>query len=303
MILIQGGWIWNMVEDSFLFRIIFFSLWALLAIIRGYYYRKNPEDKEKTPLRERLDDLKAEGKVALVLTAVLIPFFLAAIVLYVFAPPWMGWARLPIPLFFQWLGVVIALGSNALFIWVHRTLDRQWSLSLRIKTEHQLITSGPYRYVRHPMYTALGIYTLGMILVSADILLLIFLMISLGYNIHRVDREEQMLIEEFGENRVPSWRTIWRYCKAWKAENSITSSVDKLTALEVPSDASQSEPFIQDQDIEPVREADVELVNPLGLPELIAMADYMIVNNRSLSEFRKTVKDKLIQILNISVKR
>ena len=194
-------------EEPILFRIIFFSLWALLAIIRGYYYRKNPEEKEKTPLRERLDDLKAEGINALILTAILIPLFVAALILYIFAPPWMVWAKLPIPPILQWLGVAIALGSNALFIWVHRTLDRQWSLSLRIKTEHQLITSGPYQYVRHPMYTALGIYTLGMILISADILLLIFFAISLGYNIHRVDREELMLIEEFGD----AYRNYMKY--------------------------------------------------------------------------------------------
>jgi len=187
-------------EEPILLRIIFFSLWALLAIIRGYYYRKNPEEKEKTPLRERLDNLaRAEGIKAFILTAILIPLFVAAIILYILAPPWMVWARMPIPPILQWFGVAIALGSNALFIWVHRTLDRQWSLSLRIKNEHKLITSGPYQYVRHPMYTALGIYTLGMILISADILLLIFLAISLGYNIHRVDREELMLIEEFGD--------------------------------------------------------------------------------------------------------
>ena len=186
-------------DEPIRFQIIFFSLWALLAIIRGHYYRKNPEEKEQTPLRERLNDLKAEGINALILTAVLIPFFVAALIVYLFAPPWMVWAKLPIPPSLQWLGVAIALGSNALFIWVHCTLDRQWSLSLRIKTEHQLITSGPYQYVRHPMYTALGIYTLGMILISADLLLLIFFMLSLGYNIHRVDREELMLIEEFGD--------------------------------------------------------------------------------------------------------
>ncbi len=41
----------------------------------------------------------------------------------------------------------------------------------------------------------------------------------------------------------------------------------------------------------------------MGLTELIAMADHMIVNNKSILEFRKTVKDKLIEILNIVVKR
>jgi protein-S-isoprenylcysteine O-methyltransferase Ste14 len=194
-------------EEPILFRIIFLCLWALLGIIRGYYYRKNPEEKEKSSLRERLNDLKTEGINALILTVILIPFFLAAIILYILAPPWMAWTNLPIPPILQWLGVAIALGSNVLFIWVHHTLDRQWSLSLRIKTKHQLITSGPYHYVRHPMYTALGIYTLGMILISADILLLIFFVISLGYNIHRVDREEQMLIEEFGD----AYRNYMKY--------------------------------------------------------------------------------------------
>jgi protein-S-isoprenylcysteine O-methyltransferase Ste14 len=56
-----------------------------------------------------------------------------------------------------WLGAVITVGGVLFAIWAREHLGRNWSDSVTIKQEHELITSGPYALVRHPIY--IGILT------------------------------------------------------------------------------------------------------------------------------------------------
>lgn len=62
-------------------------------------------------------------------------------------PPWECAVR--------WLGVFLAWASAGVVIAAVRTLDRQWSLEARVLEGHRLIVEGPYRYVRHPIYSAM----------------------------------------------------------------------------------------------------------------------------------------------------
>lgn len=55
----------------------------------------------------------------------------------------------------QWFGVGLGAAGLILVVWVHHTLRRHWSTNLLLKEEHTLVTGGPYRWARHPMYTAL----------------------------------------------------------------------------------------------------------------------------------------------------
>jgi len=59
------------------------------------------------------------------------------------------------------LGVVLAIAGIAFAIWARAYLGGNWSSSVTVKVEHQLIQSGPYRWVRHPIYTGLLIALLG----------------------------------------------------------------------------------------------------------------------------------------------
>ena len=51
-------------------------------------------------------------------------------------------------------GAVMAVMSAALGLWAIVTLGRQWSIQARLRTDHELITTGPYGWVRHPVYLA-----------------------------------------------------------------------------------------------------------------------------------------------------
>jgi protein-S-isoprenylcysteine O-methyltransferase Ste14 len=74
---------------------------------------------------------------------------------------------------------MLGLLSIALMNWVQLELGRQFSPQLQLRREHQLITSGPYSHVRHPLYTALDPYGLSLALVSANGFFVLFFILSL----------------------------------------------------------------------------------------------------------------------------
>ena len=84
-----------------------------------------------------------------------------AALLLIFMPiPALSRRLLPDRIAVQVIGFVLEFAGVALAIWARRVLGRNWSGEITIKENHELISSGPYRIVRHPIYTALlAMYT------------------------------------------------------------------------------------------------------------------------------------------------
>jgi protein-S-isoprenylcysteine O-methyltransferase Ste14 len=129
----------------------------------------------------------------LVFGALILPFFYAFSTLLDFAH-----APLPAPL--RWVGLAIGLGSLLLFASTHHALGRNWSGVLEIAEQHRLIVSGPYKRVRHPMYTAIFGVAISNALLSANWLIAAagVVSVTLMY-LARVTDEERMMIEQFGD--------------------------------------------------------------------------------------------------------
>jgi protein-S-isoprenylcysteine O-methyltransferase Ste14 len=91
-----------------------------------------------------------------------------------------------------------ALGL-ALAVWARRTLGKHWSGKITIKVGHELIRSGPYRLVRHPIYTALLMIYAGTALVFGEMhSLLGFVLAVLAY-MRKIRLEEANLARGLGE--------------------------------------------------------------------------------------------------------
>jgi hypothetical protein len=76
------------------------------------------------------------------------------------------------------------------------------------------------------------------------------------------------LAGKFGSNKVPSWRTVWRWCKEeWDPMVSVTSSINKVTAVQTSSDTPETKSIMRD--IEPVHKKSVQLIEPIELIQLI----------------------------------
>ena len=97
-----------------------------------------------------------------------------------------------------WLGVAVMLAGFAFTAWARIVLGRNWSSTVTLKENHELIVSGPYALVRHPIYTGLMIMFVGTAVaigqwrgVVAVVLVLISFLIKLRI-------EEQWMTELFG---------------------------------------------------------------------------------------------------------
>jgi len=93
---------------------------------------------------------------------------------------------------------LIVLGLILTFV-AASTLRRFYSPSLRVRRDHQLITHGVYRFVRHPFYTGVGLSTIGVLVVAGSLYGLLILLALIPLLVNRIRIEEQMMTAQFGE--------------------------------------------------------------------------------------------------------
>ncbi len=86
-------------------------------------------------------------------------------------------------------GTILCALGLAFAVWARRHLGKNWNIEPSIQQDHELVTSGPYRFVRHPIYTGLLIAFLGSALVGGLSWIIIFIFTA-GLFIWRIHAEE-----------------------------------------------------------------------------------------------------------------
>jgi protein-S-isoprenylcysteine O-methyltransferase Ste14 len=99
----------------------------------------------------------------------------------------------------EYAGLVLTYAGIAFACWARWRLAGNWSAEVSLKSDHELIRSGPYGYVRHPIYSGMLLAVIGTALTLGEWrALLAILLMSVGL-ILKATREEAVMIAAFGE--------------------------------------------------------------------------------------------------------
>lgn len=111
---------------------------------------------------------RAEGLPLAVLVGSAFLAYCLAVLAYLVNPAWMAWAAVPLPAWLRWAGFPIMVLGAALHIWGMHHLGRNLTITISTREEHTLVTTGPYRLIRHPLYTAGMVESAGVVLLLAN---------------------------------------------------------------------------------------------------------------------------------------
>lgn len=101
--------------------------------------------------------------------------------------------------FLRYLGLALYAGGNVISFYALRTLGRQYSGYVTLQDQHQLITTGIYGVIRHPIYLRLLMVSLGLPLLFRSWLTIPTLALGAWFAYYRIGKEEKLLTEQFGE--------------------------------------------------------------------------------------------------------
>jgi len=107
---------------------------------------------------------------------------------------------LPHDLWCFWSGAAITAGGLLFSVWARRHLGKNWSQAVTVKGGHELITSGPYALVRHPIYTGLLLALLGSAVARGEWRGLLAVALVFGALWHKLRLEEKWMRAQFGES-------------------------------------------------------------------------------------------------------
>jgi protein-S-isoprenylcysteine O-methyltransferase Ste14 len=125
--------------------------------------------------------------------------FISALAVFLIDPELVGWAALPLPAAVRWLGVGLGCCCLPLLFWVMRTLGTNLTDTVVTRARHTLVTTGPYRWVRHPFYCVGVLWFAALTAITASGLLLAIGLAAFVLLALRTPIEERKLLERFGD--------------------------------------------------------------------------------------------------------
>lgn len=176
-----------------IFRILVGLIFVTALSISGYFRRK--ADRESGEKISRSVDGTA------MMTAIRIGGLLLWLspIVYVINPQWMTWSKIGLPEVVRWIGVGLGIFCVFGVYWLFSSIGTGITPTSATRQEHNLSTSGPYRWIRHPLYTfgssmfvAFGMMADNWFMAALGILTFVLMAI-------RTPKEEANLIEKFGD--------------------------------------------------------------------------------------------------------
>lgn len=177
--------------DDNVFRIIIVAGFLILIPITAYH-------RVKSHTGEKLDRRQEGLFILLTLRPVGIACIIGLIT-YMINPTWMVWSSVSLPIWLRWIGIGLGISAGSLLVWTLRSLGRNLTDTVVTRKEHTLVTSGPYRWVRHPFYFSGTMAILANSLAAANWFLFVTGTLVFILWVIRTRKEEEHLLARFGD--------------------------------------------------------------------------------------------------------
>jgi protein-S-isoprenylcysteine O-methyltransferase Ste14 len=176
----------------------FFRISAALILLTGmgisaYFRRKADKDTGEKISR------KVDG------TAIMTIIRLGGLVLwlspfvYLINPGWMAWSKIGLPEWVRWLGIGIGILCAISIYWLFSSIGSGITPTSATRKEHKLVTHGPYRWVRHPLYTVGSSMFVAFGMMADNWFIALLGVLAFIGMAARTPKEEANLIEKFGD--------------------------------------------------------------------------------------------------------
>ena len=178
-------------DPDSLFRWLFVVIFVG-ALGMSFHYRRKARRSGETIPRAR----EGLGVLARVLFGVLLYVPMLA---YMIHPPSMAWAEVRLPDGVRWVAAAVGLAMLPLLVWTLRSIGPNISETVLTKRNHALVTHGPYRWVRHPLYATATVVFLALGVVAANAFITaVALIAAAAVVLWVIPKEEAQLEEKFG---------------------------------------------------------------------------------------------------------
>lgn len=178
-------------SDDDLFRLLLFGIFVAFvpfAVLHRF----------RSVTNEKLDRWQEGAFILFGLRLGALPWFFGGLT-WMIDPQWMAWSFVPVPIWLRWCGFLLIGMWGVLLVWTFRSLGTNLTDTVVTRQDHALITTGPYRYVRHPFYLAFFLAIVGGSMVAANWFLLLAGLVPAIFLIARTQIEEAKLVERFGD--------------------------------------------------------------------------------------------------------
>ncbi len=139
-----------------------------------------------------------------------------SVIIYLLNPDGMAWSSLNLPFWLRSVGVGLGIFTLPLAYWVFSSLGKNITTTVAIRKNHSLVTHGPYRWIRHPLYMVGALFFSSISLLTANWFIALSGLTMLLMLWVRLPKEEANLLERFGdEYRIYMARTE-RFLPKWR---------------------------------------------------------------------------------------
>jgi protein-S-isoprenylcysteine O-methyltransferase Ste14 len=170
------------------YEIFFYGIWALWSILWLAFARNVKVTAQRQATLPRLFNIALLVAAALLLAAPRLPV------------PGLDVRLLPDTQWRLWtaLGAALTFLGLLFTVWARIYLGRNWSGVAAVKADHELITGGPYRWVRHPIYSGLALAFVGMAIAVGEWRGVLSIALALIAIVQRITVEERFMRRQFG---------------------------------------------------------------------------------------------------------